>query len=345
MSGGVDSSTAAAWLVEEGWEVIGLTMQLWDHGQSLSTTSRTCCASEDIYDARQVAQRLGIPLYVLNMEEAFRQQVVDGFLTDYRQGRTPNPCIRCNQYLKFQLLLDKARALSASFLATGHYAIHKMSDDGTPQLWRGVDHKKDQSYFLFTVTAPQLSLLRFPIGSLTKEETRRLAEKFGLHVARKRESQDLCFVPDGDYESFFRQHGLPEEAGDIVDTSGRRLGTHHGLSRYTIGQRRGLGIASPHPLYVVALQVEENRLIVGEEGALYRDSLKLAEVNWLGPAGNQHRLAARIRYAAEPQPATFIPGELGLGEVFFDQPQRAITPGQACVFYLGDQMVGGGWIL
>ncbi|MBF0161284.1 MAG: tRNA 2-thiouridine(34) synthase MnmA, partial [Magnetococcales bacterium] len=336
MSGGVDSSVAAAALLEQGYEVIGLTMRLWSGGVPGRGSSRSCCTSEDLQDARRVAQTLGIAFFVVDLEAHFYQAVVADFVDTYAAGQTPNPCIRCNERLKFAHLLQQAQALQAEFLATGHYALRCDGPSG-PQLWRGTDHKKDQSYFLFTVTAAQLHHLRFPLGALTKEQTRALAERFGLHLAHKRESQDLCFVPDGDNRAFLAKAGAEPllREGPIVDEAGRVLGRHHGLGGYTIGQRKGLGIAAPAPLYVLAIQPAANRLVVGPESALWRSTLRVRGLNWLGdaPLLAPLRIQARIRYAAEPQPALLQPLGAEHAELHFDTPQRAIAPGQACVFY------------
>lgn len=347
LSGGVDSATAAALLVEQGWEVIGLTMQLWDHGVCLPGQGRTCCAPEDQYDARQVAQRLGIPFYVINLEAPFRQFVVDDFVAAYAQGLTPNPCIRCNQWLKFRFLLDKARDLGAEWLATGHYA-RIVVVDGRPRLLRGIDPDKDQSYFLFAIRPEELSRLCFPLGGLTKSETRQLAGRFGLHLARKRESQDICFIPDGDRGAFFDRQGsgLASTPGEIVDLEGRILGQHAGLGHYTIGQRHGLGIAAGHPLYVIAIHPEQNQLVAGPASALLRDSLEVEQLYWLDPACAQDplRTTAQIRHASTPHPVLVTPLSADRARVDFTTPVRAIAPGQACVFYQEDRVLGGGWI-
>ncbi|MBF0176327.1 MAG: tRNA 2-thiouridine(34) synthase MnmA [Magnetococcales bacterium] len=349
MSGGVDSSTVAAWLLEQGYEVIGLNMQLWDHAQTGISGGRTCCASDDLHDARRVAERLGIPFYVVNLEDPFRSAVVDDFIAAYAAGQTPNPCVRCNQVVKFSHLLAKAKALDATALATGHYAVLRRTASGHHELWRGVDPAKDQSYFLFATPLEQLPFLRFPLGPLTKEQTRGLAQKFGLHNATKRESQDLCFVPDGDYRAFFSRHAPTlVTSGEIVDQEGRPLGQHHGIGCYTIGQRHGLGIAAPRPLFVVSIDAARNRIIVGPVESLYKDRLEVIHANWLAryPWEGPHPVGARIRYAATPQPVTVEPmDDHHRVKVRFKQPQRAITPGQACVFYVGDQVIGGGWIL
>lgn len=345
MSGGVDSATAAACLVEQGYEVIGLTMRLL-RPHAASSNSRTCCASDDVEDARRVAQTLGITFYVIDMERAFQEAVVDDYLANYASGHTPNPCVRCNQVLKFHHLLQTSKSLEADFLATGHYAIRRETASGV-QLWRGKDRKKDQSYFLFTLTPAQLRDVRFPLGEMTKETTRALAERYGLHLAHKHESQDLCFVPDGDSAAFLAS-AKPDllTPGPIVDQAGRILGEHRGLGRYTIGQRKGLGISSPQPCYVMAIQADANRLVVGSDSDLLHTELVVRDVNWLGeqPFEAPRPIHAKIRYMAEAQPARLIPHPPSGAHITFDAPQRAITPGQACVFYSGDRVLGGGWI-
>jgi tRNA-specific 2-thiouridylase len=345
MSGGVDSAVAAALLLQQGYEVIGLTMRLWS-GSSSDPTRRSCCSSEDAQDARRVAQTLGIPFYIVDLENAFRHAVIDDFVHNYGQGLTPNPCIRCNQHLKFVLLLQRALDLQAQFLATGHYVRRVESASGA-QLWRGLDRSKDQSYFLFTVTSAQLQHLRFPLGDLHKAETRALAEKFGLHLAEKSESQDLCFVPDGDKDRFL-QLSNPEmfRSGAIVDGQGNRVGQHHGLARYTVGQRKGLGLSYAHPHYVIALDQQENRLVVGPESALWQESLRVQGLNWLDaePLQAPRRVWSQIRSAAQAQPGWLIPFGEDQAEMRFDQPQRAIAPGQAAVFYQEQRLLGGGWI-
>ena len=345
MSGGVDSSVTAACLLEQGYEVIGLTMRLWTE-KSGSRSNRTCCTTEDVFDARHVAQTLGITFYVVDLESIFRKTVVADYLAGYASGRTPNPCIRCNQILKFDYLLQKAKTLQAEFLATGHYAVRR-EGLSQPELWCGKDKKKDQSYFLFTITPKQLNYIRFPLGEMTKERTRALAQRFNLHLAQKEESQDLCFVPDGNSATFLaKENGALLKPGPIVDLAGHTLGEHQGLGCYTIGQRKGLGISAPNPLYVVAIQAEKNQLVVGPETALSCRKLRVQEINWLGdkPLTAPLQIQARIRYAAAAQPACITPTSPNSANVVFDTPQRAITPGQACVFYDGDRVLGGGWI-
>ncbi|MBF0141878.1 MAG: tRNA 2-thiouridine(34) synthase MnmA [Magnetococcales bacterium] len=349
LSGGVDSAVAAARLQAQGYEVFGVTMRLWDGSvaDSGADGNRACCGSRDLEDARRVADCLDIPFTVIDLEAAFRHHVVDDFIDRYQEGETPNPCIRCNQFLKFTILLERVQSLGATALATGHYAILERTGREIPRLLRGVDPRKDQSYFLFTLTANQMRRLHFPVGELTKDETRRLAARLALPVAEKRESQDLCFVPGGDYADFFARHQPHAmRPGPIEELSGRRLGQHRGIGLYTIGQRRGLGIASPHPLYVVAIDPIGNRLIVGPEEALQGESLELEGVNWIDdtPLVAPIRIEARVRYASPAVPAWVEPGAEGCARVRFEKRERAITPGQACVFYRERRMLGGGWI-
>ncbi|MEO5366949.1 MAG: tRNA 2-thiouridine(34) synthase MnmA [Magnetococcus sp. WYHC-3] len=347
MSGGVDSSAVAALLLSQGRRVIGLTMQLWDHGRS-APGGRTCCSLDDVQDARQVAAHLGIPFYVVNFESAFRDSVVDDFLRARAAGATPNPCVRCNQVLKFQLLLERALALGASHLATGHYARCERGDDGKPVLLRGLDTSKDQSYFLFSTPRDTLTRLLFPLGGLHKEQTRALAAQAGLHLASKGESQDLCFIPDGDSAAFAQRHLPPHTfaPGPIVDLQGRVLGTHQGLNHYTVGQRRGLGVAAAQPLYVLALQPATQTLVVGPHQALARNTLVAASCNWLDPRPPEdwQGVSAKIRYASPAAPVTLASQGEGCIAVRFAEPQYGIAPGQACVFYHGERVLGGGWI-
>ncbi|HIJ83665.1 MAG TPA: tRNA 2-thiouridine(34) synthase MnmA, partial [Magnetococcales bacterium] len=323
MSGGVDSSVAAAWLVDQGYEVIGLTMRLWDcEDRANGLMYRSCCGSEDVEDARRVAQTLGIAFYVVDMRQEFLRDVVNPFLQAYAGGRTPNPCMLCNQEIKFKHLLNQTQSLGIQFLATGHYAEIKWTEDQQPQLFCGQDSRKDQSYFLASTPLEMLAHLRFPLGGVSKEETRRLAKKWGLHLAEKKESQDVCFVPDGDYGTFFRRHGVVDRPGLIKGVDGKDLGRHQGIHGYTIGQRRGLGISSSRPMFVVAMDVEKNLLIVGPEDALYGQNARLNRINWLIPRVLSHqkfRVHAKIRYASPPVPATL---ELGStpqqGVIYFD---------------------------
>ena len=348
MSGGVDSSVTAALLKEQGAEVIGLTMQIWDYRNFSAPDGQhfgSCCSLDDVYDARRVAEQLGIPFYVVNFEAEFASQVIDAFCDDYFSGRTPNPCVLCNQKLKFELLLRRARELEADFLATGHYAqiVH---DGGRYRLLKGVDAGKDQSYFLFTLTQQQMAMVRFPLGAMTKEEVRGHAARFNLRVAEKAESQDICFVPDGDYVRFLEeQRGAGLMDGDIVHVDGRVLGRHHGTYRYTIGQRRGLGIAWPEPLFVVGIDPTHKQVIVGEKRSLSRAEFAVTGVNWLSPPPSATLDAAcRIRYRHKEVPALIQGDGHYQATVHLKEPQAGVTPGQAAVFYRGDEVLGGGWI-
>jgi len=346
MSGGVDSSATAALLAEAGYEVVGITLQLYDHGAALGRKG-ACCAGQDIHDARRVAERLGIPHYVLDFEERFRRAVIDDFADGYVAGRTPIPCVRCNQRIKFRDLLDIARDLDADALATGHYVRRETLEDGI-ELHRAIDATRDQSYFLFATTAEQLGLLRFPLGHLPKAKTREVAARFDLPVAAKPDSQDICFVPSGHYASVVEKL-RPEagEPGEIVHVDGRVLGRHPGLARFTVGQRRGLGVAAGERLYVVRLEPERRRVVVGPRAALLCPHAELSGVNWLGreplPAEG---LELEVRYRAnEPTvPARVVPDGEGGARVIFVKPQVAVAPGQAGVFYAGSRLLGGGWI-
>ena len=346
MSGGVDSSVVAAMLHEEGYQVIGLTMQLYDHGEALRKKG-ACCAGQDIYDARQVADTLGFPHYVLDYESQFRDDVIENFADSYVRGQTPIPCVRCNQTVKFRDMLAAAQKLEADILATGHYVQNKEG-----KLYRGVDPRKDQSYFLFATTPKQLEVLRFPLGGLYKETTRGKAEALGLDVADKPDSQDICFVPDGDYAALVaRLRPEAYQSGDIEHVDGQILGKHEGIIGYTIGQRRGLGIGgTAEPLYVVDLDPVRNRVIVGPKERLAKSLVYLKEVNWLGSdiqpqAGGRYRVTAKLRSAAEPALAWLKFGDDEQGELLLEAAQYGIAPGQAAVFYDGARVLGGGWII
>jgi tRNA-specific 2-thiouridylase len=350
MSGGVDSSATAALLVEAGFEVIGVTLQLYDHGAARGRAG-ACCAGEDIHDAKRVADRLGIPHYVLDYESRFRREVIDRFADSYVKGETPVPCVTCNQTVKFRDLVDLARELGAEALATGHYVRREAEADG-PALYRAADLARDQSYFLFATTADQLSYLRFPLGGLEKHETRAIALRHGLAVAEKPDSQDICFVPQGRYADVVRKL-RPEaaEPGEIVDTAGRVLGRHDGILGFTIGQRRGLGLGASgpasEPLYVVALEPERRRVVVGPHEALARDRVELGWVNWLGRRAELASGAAvevKLRSAMAPVPASLAVSKDGVIAVRLTQPHHGVAPGQACVFYRGSRVLGGGWI-
>jgi tRNA-specific 2-thiouridylase len=347
MSGGVDSSVTAALLREEGHEVIGISMQVWDHSRfSGGEEFGSCCSLDDIHDARRVAEQLDIPFYVVNFEEEFQRLVIDDFVAEYFRGRTPNPCVRCNQWVKFELLLKKARDLDADFLATGHYARVDQDETGRYRLLTGIDRGKDQSYFLFTLTQEQLGRILFPLGGMTKNEVRRLAARFALRVAAKRESQEICFIPDNDYVRFLEEeHGPGLLSGDIVDSAGKVLGSHDGIYRYTVGQRKGLGIAHPHPLYVVRVDAERKEVLVGGQEELYSDGLTAGNVNWLIPEPSSPlEVTCKIRYRHHPILCRIESLPDGRAAVRFREREKAVTPGQAVVFYEGEVVLGGGWI-
>jgi tRNA-specific 2-thiouridylase len=358
MSGGVDSSVVAALLARQGRNVVGLTMQLWNQRRlpELSTANATgrCCSLDDVYDARRVAEQVGIPYYVVNFEQQFEQQVVKPFVEEYLAGRTPVPCTLCNNYIKFDRFLEMADAVGAHHIATGHYARIRYDEaNGRYQLLRAVDGSKDQTYFLFGLTQQQLARTLFPLGELTKPEVRDLARGMDLAVADKGDSQEICFVPNGDYAAFLSAYlkdiGVESESteGEIVTTGGRTLGKHDGVHHFTVGQRRGLGIAAGEPLYVIATEPQTRRVIVGNNDDLLRDRFFARDVNWISIAGVSApvRAEVKIRNKHTAAPATlFATADPVRAEVVFDQPQRAVTPGQGAVFYDGDRILGGGWI-
>ncbi len=351
MSGGVDSSVTAALLAEQGYDVVGITLQLYDHGAA-TAKGKACCAGQDIHDARNVADRIGIPHYVLDYESRFRQDVIDDFADAYVRGETPIPCVRCNQTVKFRDLLATARDLGAAALATGHY-IRRHGGANGPELHAAVDPSRDQSYFLFATTAAQLDFLRFPLGGMEKSAVRDLAARFALPVAEKPDSQDICFVPNGSYARIVEK--LRPEAivpGEIVDLQGNVLGRHEGIINYTIGQRRGLGLGGnapdTAPLYVVRLEPETHRVVVGPHDALATHGVRLKDVNWLGagdaPPAEGQAVTVKCRSTMDPVPAVVSGLDGGDALVMFNRPQHGIAPGQAGVFYDGTRVLGGGWI-
>ena len=356
MSGGVDSSVALAILKDEGYDCIGVSMQLWDYSATEDpdgATPGSCCSLDDIADARRVADALEVPFYVLNMEEAFSREVVDYFVDGYLGGTTPNPCIKCNQELKFDLLLKKAVALEVDYLATGHYARILLTGGG-PRLLRGIDKQKDQSYFLFTMTVAQLSKVLFPVGALTKQEVRARARALGLRTSEKKESQEICFVDESGYADFMTARAEntkapPPAPGEIRNLAGAAIGEHKGLFNYTIGQRKGLNISAgggDGPLYVTEIDTANNRLVVGAEKDLYSSGLIAREVNCIDPAALvAEGVTAKIRYRHADVPVKVTPEGDGCVRVEFEEPQRSVTPGQAVVFYNGEMVIGGGWIV
>jgi tRNA-specific 2-thiouridylase len=365
MSGGVDSSTVAAMLAHEGDTVVGLTLQLWDqtrlagkHGIPDAPKAGRCCSLDDVYDARRVAEHLGIPYYVVNQQERFEEAVVRPFVAEYLAGRTPIPCSLCNNHLKFDQLLKTAQSIGASRIATGHYAVNEFDparDSGRGRwiLKRPADLAKDQTYFLFGLTQEQLAATLFPLGRMTKPEVREVARQHGLALAEKPDSQEICFIPGGDYKQFLTAYleeqgrQLPETAGELMNSSGELLGHHEGIANFTVGQRKGLGVSSPTPLYVLQIDPATHRVTVGADEELATQTLRARNLNWISirELTAPMRVRTKIRHRHEPAWATLE--SAGSEEVLatFDEPQRAVTPGQSAVFYDGDEVVGGGWIV
>jgi tRNA-uridine 2-sulfurtransferase len=346
MSGGVDSSATAALLLDQGFDVVGITLKLWPQ-DCVNRAEDKCCGPQAVTDARAVCHKLGVPYYLIDEAAEFQNRVIKYFAAEYKAGRTPNPCVMCNQNLKFGRLIERADQLGAEFIATGHFARLERRDDGRMLLKRGLDLRKDQSYFLFSLRQEQLSRAMFPLGEKTKSDTREVARHCQLKTADKEESMEICFVPDNDYGKFLRDSKLAQShRGEVVNVHGHVLGHHDGIEFYTIGQRKGLGISSPKPLYVVELDAERNRVVVGDESALDRDEFVVERCNWIpfdqltGPV----EAMAKIRYNHPGTTATITPLDSDRARVKLHIPQRAITPGQAAVFYQDDLVVGGGWI-
>ena len=354
MSGGVDSSVAALLCQRQGYDCIGVTLALTDNNdrglpEEAFPGERTCCSVDDVADARSVAFRLGMPFYVFNFKEAFRRQVMDRFAAAYQRGETPNPCIDCNRYIKFAKLMDRGEEIGYPYVATGHYA--RVEFDETSGRWllkKGLDQQKDQSYMLYSLTQWELSRLLLPLGGLTKEETRRLAEEQGFLNARKRDSQDICFVPDGDYAAFIRRWtGRDFPPGDFVGTQGEVYGQHKGIIHYTVGQRKGLGLSFPQPMFVKELDVEKNQVVLAKAEELFSQTAVAQDINLISVESIPRplRVKAKVRYRQQEQPATVLQTGPDQLTVTFDTPQRAVTPGQSLVLYDGDTVVGGGKIV
>lgn len=344
MSGGVDSSATAALLKKQGHDVVGVTMQLWDYGDS----DRGCCTIGDVRDARRVAEHIGIPHYVVNYMDVFKKRIVNDFISKYASGKTPNPCVLCNQFVKFDVLLKRTMEIEADYLATGHYAtVKKFDGDGKYYLHKASDLNKDQTYFLFTLAQSELSKLMFPLGEMDKDEVRELAADLGLKVADKPDSQDICFVSGGDYRSFLETHGkIGDNKGEIIDTDGNVVGHHNGVHLFTVGQRKGVGISgSEEKIYVIKVDPDTNRVYVGAREELMRTTLVASDVVWASdPPAESFRAKTRIRHRHKESDTKITLREGGTALVEFEAPQRAMTPGQAVVFYDNDRVLGGGWI-
>ena len=345
MSGGVDSSVAALLMKEQGYDCIGVTMKLYDNDDIGISREKTCCSLDDIEDARSVAFRIGIPYYVVNFKDDFKEKVMDPFVDSYLKGETPNPCIECNRHLKFEHLYRTAQELDCDVIVTGHY-VRIEEKDGIYHLLRAVDASKDQSYVLYSLTQEQLAHTRFPLGELTKEAVREIAEAHGFINSHKRDSQDICFVPDGDYKHFMEErYQVHIDAGDFVDRQGQVLGTHQGYYRYTIGQRKGLGIPAKEPLYVVDILPETNQVVLGRNEDLFHTTLEAKDFHWIRPMETEGEVVqAKVRYRQQAQPARVQSQAPGQVQIEFLEPQRAITKGQAVVVYQGDEVLGGGTI-
>ncbi|OGU00478.1 MAG: tRNA 2-thiouridine(34) synthase MnmA [Geobacteraceae bacterium GWC2_48_7] len=346
MSGGVDSSVSAALLKEQGYDVTGVSLQLYEPvARDANCRTKTCCSLDDVLDAGRVAKKLCIPFEVLDMRREFSELVIKNFIAEYTAGRTPNPCIRCNERIKFDLLLQKVRQMGADFLATGHYVRVEEDHAGVHHLLTGLDPAKDQSYFLFNLTREQLAQVMFPVGGLEKKRVRELAAHFELPVAQKHESQEICFIPDNDYIAFLERNSIEQQVGDVITREGDIIGRHKGIHRHTIGQRKGLGIAWHSPLHVLALDKEQNRVVVGGTDELLRPDLTACEATWIEPpATTNFSAVCRIRYRQQPVPCRVTILSPDRFTVSFDSPQKSVTPGQAVVLYNGEQVLGGGWI-